>query len=120
MNESLFSEDEIAIGSRSRRLSKSKFIAGLQCHKRLFLEIRHPDLATPTDASTQAIFDQGHAIWRLAHRLFPGGVLIEHDREHIPEALQQTAEVLQDPNVPAIFEAAFTFGGVLVRVDILV
>jgi hypothetical protein len=120
MNASLFDEGEVAVGSRSRRLSKSKFIAGLQCHKRLYLEIRQPDLATPADAGTQAVFDEGHAIGRLAHRLFPGGVLVDHDHEHIPEALQQTALLLQDPTVPAIFEAAFNYGGVLVRVDILV
>ena len=27
------------------RLSKSKFLSGLQCHKRLYLEMRHPELA---------------------------------------------------------------------------
>ncbi|MFO0730529.1 MAG: hypothetical protein U0361_05960 [Nitrospiraceae bacterium] len=38
---------------------KSRYLSGLQCHKRLYLEIHRPDLATPPDAATQAILDMG-------------------------------------------------------------
>jgi len=107
------------ISSNTLRMSKSKYMAGLQCHKRLYLDIRHQDLATKSDARTEAIFDEGHKIGRLAHRLFPGGILIEHDREHLTEALEQTARLLRDASVPAIFEATFDFDGVLIQADIL-
>jgi hypothetical protein len=30
-------------------ISKSKFMAGVQCSKRLYLEVRHPDLAVSVD-----------------------------------------------------------------------
>ena len=30
---------------KAQRLSKSKFLSGLQCHKRLYLEVHHPSLA---------------------------------------------------------------------------
>lgn len=103
----------------SYRLSKSKFLSGLQCHKRLFLEIYQPGLATAPDETTQAILDMGTEIGELARRRFPGGALVEADRKHTEEALQQTKTLLNDPAVPAIFEGAFMFDNVLIRVDIL-
>lgn len=101
------------------RLSKSKFMSGLQCHKRLYLEIHQPELATETDDATQAILDAGTEVGRVARGLFPGGVLVEHDHEHLAQALDQTAALLKDPTVQAIFEGTFVFDGVLVRVDVL-
>lgn len=103
----------------SYRLSKSKFLSGLQCQKRLYLEIYRPDLATEPDEATQAILDMGTEIGELARTRFPGGVLVEADRKHIEEALQQTKALVDDPAVPAIFEGAFMFDNVLIRVDIL-
>jgi hypothetical protein len=100
------------------RLSKTKYLAGLQCHKRLHLEIHQPELKE-TDDQTQTIFDLGAEIGALARRLFPGGTLVEHDHEHLSEAIAQTAELLKDRNIPAIFEGTFQFDHVLVRVDIL-
>jgi len=101
------------------RLSKSKFLSGLQCHKRLYLEIHHRELASEPDEQTQAILDMGTAVGEEARKRFPGGVLVEADHLHPAEALTQTAELLGDPSVPAIFEGAFKFDQVLVRVDIL-
>jgi hypothetical protein len=59
------------------RLSKSKYLSGLQCPKRLYLEVHHPALATPPDASTQAILDMGTEIGILAQQRFRGGVLVK-------------------------------------------
>ncbi|MBA5866004.1 MAG: DUF2779 domain-containing protein [Nitrospira sp. CR1.3] len=103
----------------SPRLSKSKFLAGLQCQKRVYLEIHRPQLATPPDPSTRAMLDMGSEIGVMAQRRFPGGVLVTADYRRREAALAQTAALLDDPNVPAIFEAALENDGVLVRVDIL-
>ena len=115
----LFPERPLELGAATPRLSKSKFLSGLQCHKRLYLEIHQPELATEPDEQTQAILDMGTEIGTLARQRFPGGVLVEADHRHAAEALQRTAELLRDPTVPAIFEGAFEFDQVLVRVDIL-
>ena len=56
--------------SKAPRLSKSKFLSGLQCHKRLYLEIHHPSLATKPDAATQAMFDMGTEVGELARTRF--------------------------------------------------
>lgn len=101
------------------RLSKSKFLSGLQCHKRVYLEIHRPDLATPPDPSMQAILDMGTQIGLLARQRFPGGVLAAVGIRQREAALAQTMALLQDPKVPAIFEGAFEHEGVVVRVDIL-
>ena len=57
-------------------LSKSKFLAGSQCHKRLYLQVYQPELAAQPDASGEAIMEQGHEVGLLAHRLFPGGIKV--------------------------------------------
>ncbi len=101
------------------RLSKSKFLSGLQCHKKLYLEIFQPQLATPPDAGTQAILDMGTEIGELARKRFSGGALVSAGFRQREAALAQTATLLEDPTVSAIFEAAVQHDGVLVRVDIL-
>jgi hypothetical protein len=74
--------------------SKSRFIAGWQCLKRLYLEVHQPELAAESDEQSVAVFEQGHEVGRWAQRTFPGGVLIEAGHEEIDKALQQTELVL--------------------------
>ena len=103
----------------THRLSKSKFLAGLQCHKRLFLEVYSPELATPPTPDRRAIMDMGTDVGVLARQYFPGGVLVEETHRQIPAALSRTAELVADPKVPAIFEGAFVWQSILVRVDVI-
>jgi hypothetical protein len=100
-------------------LSKSRFMAGLQCHKRLYLGCFHFDLADPLDEGRQAILDSGTQIGELARDLYPDGVLIEEDHLHHGKAVSSTEKALADPSVPAIYEAAFVYDGVRIRADIL-
>lgn len=111
--------EPLSLRSSGIRLSKSKFLSGLQCHKRLYLEIHHRELASEPDEQTQAILDMGKAVGEEARKRFPGGVLVEADHLHPTEALKQTAALLGDPSVPVVFEGAFEFDQVLVRVDVL-
>ena len=101
------------------RLSKSKFLAGLQCRKRVYLEVHHPNWAAPPDPSMQAVLSMGTELGVLARSRFSEGVLIEEGYRQREAALTHTAAVLADPTVSAIFEGAFEHNGVLVRVDIL-
>jgi hypothetical protein len=99
------------------RLSKSRYTAGLQCHKRLYLLVHEPELAAPPDEGAQARFDQGVEVGQMAWTMFQAGVLVE--AEHMELAKAQTSRLVEDVNVPAIFEATFDHAKVLVRVDIL-
>ena len=94
-------------------------MAGLQCHKRLYLEVFHPELAEPFDAGRQAILDTGTRVGELARNLYHGGVLIEEDHLHHNEAVSSTEEALADSSVQAIYEAAFVYDDVRIRADIL-
>jgi predicted RecB family nuclease len=67
----------------------------------------------------QAIFDAGHEVGELATQLYPGGVLIEAPYYQHERAVESTLKAMQDAAVKAIYEAAFMFDGVRIRVDIL-
>lgn len=98
-------------------ITKSKFVAGCQCLKRLFLLTHSPELGAKKSEADFSLMDQGRQVGKLAQRLFPGGVEVRTgDAE---EAIRITRELIANPTVPAIFEAAFEDSGVFVRVDIL-
>lgn len=101
-------------------LSKSRFLAGLQCHKRLYLELYSPDSAGPLDQATQARFAVGTAVGELARQRFAGGRLLTEDHQRHNEAVVHTRELLLDRSVGALYEAAFVHDDVAVRADILV
>ncbi len=106
-------------GKRIPKLSKVRFLAGLQCHKRLYFECFHRDFADPIDQARQAVFDTGSLVGELARCLYPGGVLIVQDHFHHDEAVDSTRALLPDHCVPAIYEAGFQFDDIRTRVDIL-
>ncbi len=100
------------------KLSKSRFVAGCQCLKRLYLQAHEPELAEEPDAAAEAIIEQGREVHMLARQLFPGGVEVRSGGG-LDQAIRATRELIANPDVPAIFEGTFEHGGVLVRVDIL-
>ncbi|MDD5209850.1 MAG: DUF2779 domain-containing protein [Elusimicrobiales bacterium] len=102
----------------TKRISKSQFMMGLQCLKRLWLYNHRRDLRPPIGPEQQQLFDQGHAIGLLAREYFAGGVLVDADYKHIPQALKQTAELIEG-GADIVYEGAFVFANVLVRCDIL-
>jgi hypothetical protein len=61
------------------KLSKSRFVAGVQCLKRLYWQVHAPELAAEPDASAYAIMEQGREVGILARQLFPGGVEVLSD-----------------------------------------
>ena len=95
----------------SPQLSKSRFLAGLQCLKRLYLECHHRELADPVEAGQQAVFDAGTAVGKLARQRFPDGTLIEERYFEHSQAVRSTQTLLSDASVPALYEPAFTFQG---------
>ena len=101
------------------RLSKSRYISGMQCHRRLWYDTHARGLASPVDDSLQAVFNAGHEVGEIARERFPGGHLVAHDHLHIPEALEETRRVAQADAAPVLFEAAFEHERMLVRVDVL-
>ena len=100
------------------KLSKSRFLAGVQCLKRLYWQVHEPKLAAQPGAADQAIMQQGREVGLLARQLFPGGVEVGSDGG-LDQAIRATRELVANPDIPALFEAAFEHDGVVVRVDVL-
>ena len=100
-------------------LSKSRFLAGLQCKLRLWYQCFERELIPEVPPFQQAIFDTGHEVGELATQLYPGGVLIDAPYYQHKQAVRSTLKAMQDPEVKAIYEAAFAYDDVRIRVDIL-
>lgn len=92
-------------------------MAGLQCLRRLWLLVHEPpEHEEPPAGSPPAM---SREIGRHAHRLFPGGALVDEEPWQHAQAVARTAALMVDPAVPAVFEAAFVHDDVRVRVDVL-
>ena len=101
----------------SLHLTKSRYIAGLQCLRRLWLQVHEPlPYEEPAPGSPM---DVGQQIGRKAHLLFPGGALIDEEPWQHAQAVARTNALMSDEHVPAIFEGAFEFDGIRIRVDVL-
>jgi len=99
------------------RLSKSRYLAGLQCKRRLWLGWHDPEPKSEPEPGTMLAV--GTDVGVAARQLVPGGVLVEEGPDRHAEAVERTRELIASPDVPAIFEAAFAFDRVLIRADIL-
>jgi hypothetical protein len=103
----------------SLRLSKSRFTAGLQCHKLLWWLAHEPDAPELVpDAALEALFDQGKRVGEVARTYVPGGELVDLPHDAFAERISMTRELLAR-RVRAIYEASFVAGDVYAAVDIL-
>ena len=103
---------------RSTRLSKSRFVAGSQCHKLLWLRTYEPEAEElKISPAIKDIIDQGNQVGRLARAQFPGGVLVELEHDD-PERLPLTQKLVA-AGTPAIFEATFVADHTFAAVDVL-
>lgn len=100
-------------------LSKTRYLSGLQCSKKLYFDLNRPDLRLPVSADQQRLFDTGHEVGALAQAVFPRG------RDASPPTsgdfatwLQATQDLL-DSGTSVIYEAAFSAVGVFAAMDIL-
>jgi len=103
---------------KSIHLSKSRFIAGLQCPKRLYLSVYPSEmLGNNVDVGESLPMINGYAVGEVACKLYPG-VMVEYD-SGLSAAIKKTSELVADENVQRIHEATFSFDNILVRVDLL-
>lgn len=101
------------------RLSKSRYVAGVQCHKLLWWKVHEPGaVELQPDKVLQDRFDQGFQVGELARNRFAGGTLIELPHDAFEQRVARTREAL-DANAPAIFEASFFADDTFVAVDVL-
>lgn len=111
----------------STPLSKSKFVHGMQCPLYVWIEVRTDAPRPEFDAFTKALFAAGHEVGEYARQRWDRrlvaagqvpGVRVTDDPQKHAEAVAETAVALA-AGASVIHEAAFTHGGVKVRVDVL-
>ena len=101
------------------RLSKSKYMAGIQCPKLLWWQVHEPEAPElEADPGLQFIFDRGTEVGELARTYVPGGVLIDLPHDEPERRLRETAEALR-AGARVLYEAAIEYDGVMVLPDIL-
>src|SRR5262249_29315486 len=108
--------DRRTFGARTLLLSKSKYLVGLQCPKALWIHYNDKGLVPEPDASTTALFNQGHEVGLLAQKLFPGGIQIGCP-DSLDEAIKLTRNALSERR--PLFEPAFSSKRCFSRADIL-
>src|SRR5436190_14325753 len=103
----------------SHRLSKSRYTAGVQCHKLLWWKVHEPlAVELQPDKVLQDRFDQGRQVGELARTRFPGGVLIDLPHTAADKRVALTRKLIDD-GAPAIFEATFIADNTFVALDVL-
>ncbi len=96
-------------------LSKTRILAALQCEKRLYLMLNHPELAI---SKKSPLAESGIAVGEQARKEFSDGVLVNRFQENV-DPFTETSNYLKDENTVAIFEAGFRYQDTEVFVDIL-
>lgn len=100
---------------KTKILSKSKYLNGIQCSKLLWISVNAKDKLPGVDESKQKLFDEGHIVGEFAKKLFPEGIDIEDT--DFSKNLEETKKLLKE-NKP-LFEPAFMIDRLYSRADIL-
>jgi len=98
-------------------LSKSRFMAGMQCPKRLYLTIHPPEMPEEDDSGDSLPILNGYAVGEMACKLYPG-TMVEYD-QGLSAAIKETTRLVADKSIHRIQEATFSYDNILVRVDLL-
>src|SRR5947208_3572128 len=105
--------------SEPARLSKSRYLSGLQCHKQLWWRVHEPEAPELSPSpGEQNRFAQGREVGEHARGHVPGGELIDLPYYQYDNKVAATREAL-NRGLPAIYEAWFLADETYVGVDIL-
>ena len=97
------------------KLTKSQFVLGQRCRKALYLDTCSPDLRPTLSPLERKTLAAGKTVGHVARQVFSNGVLIK--ALNSIQALQETQQAIED-GVFTLYEAAFSYDNVVIRVDI--
>lgn len=97
-------------------LSKTKIISGLQCPKRLYLQVHNPELAQYS-GHAEYLVANGYLVGEVARGLHPEGRLVGGGQD-FSAAIRQTREMLAADGDKLLFEPAFEHLGVAIKADL--
>src|SRR4030042_4771071 len=98
-------------------ISKSKYLAGLQCLKYFWYQVNAKEMIPQPGFVNQFICKQGILVGEYAKKLYPGGIDLGKIGD-LKEQLVKTFELLSEKK--PLFEASCSFENVYSRADILV
>lgn len=100
-------------------VNRKIFLEARNCMRKAWLMARdrRDGVAEELTEHQEFMIDSGEKINALARKLFPGGVTVEEEDFALAEAL--TRELMEDPAVTAVFNAAFSSGPLAARPDII-
>src|SRR5947208_2110889 len=103
----------------AHRLSKSRYLAGLQCHKQLWWRVHEPDaLELVPDVALRNRFAQGAEVDQRARGYVPGGELIDLPFYEFDNKVAATRDAIRhDP--PVLYQPWFLADETYAGVDIL-
>lgn len=117
------SKHKIASNVRKRKMvktdnyiTKSLFILGQRCHKAFYLNTYSTHLKSPSTSLERKTLNAGKKVGQAARKAFPNGVLIK--ALNTTQALHETQQAI-DAGALRLYEAAFSYDDVLIRVDLL-
>ena len=100
-------------------LSKSRYVSGVQCAKKLYFDVHRKELKRDVSATQQALFDTGHALGTLAQQVFPNGRdVYAESNKNWSVAIELTKALIAN-NKQTIYEAAFSCNNGFAALDIL-
>ncbi len=100
-------------------LSKSSFINGMQCARRLWLQYHAPEKGAPDAGTGESRYRKGREIGAMAREYLPGGK--DASTEPFDPILSiENTRVLIASGATLIYEASFGYQGLFASVDILV
>src|SRR5213594_1833540 len=109
----------MAVTALAHRLSKSRYLAGLQCHKQLWWRVHEPDaLELVPDVALRNRFAQGAEVDQRARGYVPGGELIDLPFYEFDNKVAATRDAIRhDP--PVLYQPWFLADETYAGVDIL-
>ncbi len=108
------------IRSKPYLFSKTDFVRGMQCKKRIYLDKFCSEFRTPPDAATRNRFRKGYAFELAFKQQFPQAINMKEIHPHISESyIYQTEAILAQPEERVVFEAGILYTDVLVLTDVL-
>ncbi len=99
-------------------VSKSRYLIGLQCSKRLWWTVEEPDAPELAVEANAVALERGRQLGELARAHVPGGVLIDLPPWELDARVAATAKALAE-GASVVYEASFRAGGGFASVDIL-
>ena len=101
------------------RLTKSKYILGLQCEKALYLDVYKPKLAW-FPPETLARFRRGRDFEAKVKTLFPNAIDVNlQSGRNIEKYPELTEQLLAQSGETTLYEAGFVYNEVLVLADVV-